>query len=123
MSEMTGDMNGRDVAKELVLEYELDAPPEKVWRAISIPAFREKWLPARDLVDAEPVASAPGEEIRYRMRDGEPPFLESVVTFRVDPNAVGGTRLRIVHGLADTRHERRPTHAANTNLPLMMRAA
>ena len=26
-------------AHGLVLEYDLDAPPEKVWRAISIPAF------------------------------------------------------------------------------------
>ena len=59
MSDMTGDPNDRDAVKELVFEYELDAPPEKVWRAISIPAFREKWLPNRDLADAEPVASAP----------------------------------------------------------------
>ncbi len=27
------------------LEYDLDEPPQKVWRAISIPAFREHWLP------------------------------------------------------------------------------
>jgi len=30
-------------AEDLVFEYELDAPPEKVWRAISIPGFRDKW--------------------------------------------------------------------------------
>lgn len=110
-------------AEELVFDYELDAPPEKVWRAISMPAFREKWLPGGDLAEAEPIASAPGEEIRYRMRDGEPPFLESIVTFRVDPNAVGGTRLRIVHGLADRRQERRPPYAANANGSVLMRAA
>ncbi|WP_440495982.1 SRPBCC family protein, partial [Serratia sarumanii] len=29
----------------LILEYSLDAPPEKVWRALSIPELREQWLP------------------------------------------------------------------------------
>ena len=30
-------------------EYDLDAPPEKVWRAISIAEFRENWLPKAPL--------------------------------------------------------------------------
>ena len=70
-------MNDNDAGlqtEDVVQEYKLDAPPEKVWRAISIPAFREKWLPDAALVDAEPLSSAPGEEVRYRMRDDEPPF-------------------------------------------------
>jgi uncharacterized protein YndB with AHSA1/START domain len=119
-------MNGIEVdgqAKDMVLEYELEAPPEKVWRAISIPAFREKWLPKRQLAEAEPVSSAPGEEIRYRMRDDEPPFLESIVTFQLRPNAAGGTRLRIIHELSDARLERPPRRAANTNRFCLMRAA
>jgi uncharacterized protein YndB with AHSA1/START domain len=29
---------------ELVFETVLDAPPEKVWRAITIPEFRARWL-------------------------------------------------------------------------------
>lgn len=33
----------------LVLEYEFDAPPAKVWRAVTIPALRERWLPDCDL--------------------------------------------------------------------------
>jgi uncharacterized protein YndB with AHSA1/START domain len=108
--------------KDLVLEYELEAPPEKVWRAISIPAFREKWLPKRQLAEAEPVSSMPGEEIRYRMRDDEPPFLESIVTFQLRPHAAGGTMLRI-HELADARLERPLRRAANTNRFCLMRAA
>lgn len=36
----------------LVLEYSLDAPPEKVWRAVGIPALREQWLPNAVLADA-----------------------------------------------------------------------
>jgi uncharacterized protein YndB with AHSA1/START domain len=110
-------------ASELVLEFELDAPVEKVWRAISIPAFRDKWLPPGDLVGAEPVSSTPSEEVRYRMRDDEPPFLESTVTFQVLPNAAGGTRLRIIHAPADARMQRQPPRAANSNWPCLMRAA
>ncbi len=110
-------------AEDLVLEYELDAPPEKVWRAISIAAFRERWLPKGDLAEAEPVSSAPGKEVRYRMRDSEPPFLESLVTFQLDPKADGGTTLRIIHRLADARLARRPPRAANGNRAPLMRAA
>lgn len=109
--------------KELVFEYELDAPPEKVWRAISIPAFREKWLPNRELAEAGPISSEPGEEIRYRIRDDEPPFLESVVTFQVTPDAVGGTRLKIIHGLADARLEQDLPRAENNNWTCLMLAA
>jgi uncharacterized protein YndB with AHSA1/START domain len=110
-------------ADDLVLEYELDAPVEKVWRAISVPAFRERWLPKEDLIGAEPVSSVPSEEVRYRMRDHEPPFLESTVTFQILPNAVGGTRLRIIHGLLDPRAQGQLPKAANNNWPCLMRAA
>jgi len=110
-------------AEDLVFEYELDAPPEKVWRAISIPGFRAKWLPAEDLADADPVSTAPGEEIRYAMRDGEPLFLESVVIFQIRPGAAGGSVLRVVHGLTDARLVPRKVSAANNNGPVMMLAA
>jgi len=117
------DIEAEAKAKDLVLEYELDAPPEKVWRAISIPAFREQWLPEGALVSAEPVSSVSGEEIRYRMRDDEPPFRESLVTFQVTPNADGGTRLRIVHGLVGARAAQQAPTAANDNRRCVMRAA
>ncbi|WP_100965052.1 SRPBCC domain-containing protein [Bosea sp. FBZP-16] len=103
--------------KELVFAYQLDAPPEKVWRALSIPAFRERWLPAQ----VEALSSVPGEELRYRLREDEPPFLESVVTFQLAPNDAG-TELRIVHSLTDTRLSASPA-PANSNQPLMLRAA
>lgn len=107
-------------ATDLVLEYELDAPTEKVWRAISIPTFRERWLPDGALADAEPILTAPGEEIRFRMRDREPPHLESVVAFQLRPNEQGGTTLRIVHDLSDARVVPR---FANDNGHMLMRAA
>jgi uncharacterized protein YndB with AHSA1/START domain len=112
----------------LVFDVDLDAPPQKVWRALSIAAFRDKWLPKAALADAEPVRSVPGEEIGYRMRDDEPPFLHSLVTFQLSPNADGGTRLRIVHRLADPRvRQEMPkvanNKAANSNGRCLMRAA
>lgn len=108
--------------EKLEFEYDLDAAPEKVWRAISSAEHREKWLPKKTLADDAPLSAKPGREIRYRMRDDEPPFLESIVTFLIAPNPDGGTRLKIIHELADQRVEAR-SPAANSNNPPMMRAA
>ena len=82
---------------EIALEYELDAVPEKVWRAFAVAAFRERWLPQADLAGPEPIASIPGVEVRYRMREEGAPFPESTVTFRIEPGRQGGALLRIVH--------------------------
>jgi uncharacterized protein YndB with AHSA1/START domain len=119
------DQNLPDQAQtdQLVFDYELDAPPQKVWRALSIAGFREKWLPKAALADAEPVRSVPGEEIGYRMRDDEPPFLPSIVTFQLSPNADGGTHLRIIHRPADRRAQHEPPRAVNNNRLCLMRAA
>jgi uncharacterized protein YndB with AHSA1/START domain len=105
----------------LVLEYDFDAPPEKVWRAVTIPALRQRWLPDCDLVGAEPETSVKGEEVRYLVRDSEPPFRESRVTFRIEPNEIGGTRFRIIQEACDTR--RTLPQAANHNGRCLMRAA
>ena len=66
-----------DHTKTIVLEYELDEPPQKVWRAVSCPELREAWLPKEALAQPEATHLVPGQEVRYRMRDSEPPFLES----------------------------------------------
>lgn len=102
--------------------YELDAPPQKVWRAISLPQFREQWLPGTDLADPQAETVTPGAEVRYRMRDSAPPFLESTVTFRIAANADGGTSLRVIHRLVDARLAGR-SQAANSNGMPVMRAA
>lgn len=106
----------------LVLEYTLDAPVETVWRAISIPELREKWLPKGELA-AEPLSSVPDREVRYRMRDDEPPFLESIVTFQITPCEPGRTLLRIIHRLDDQRLEGYSPRAANDSISDLMRAA
>ncbi|NYJ13794.1 uncharacterized protein YndB with AHSA1/START domain [Rhizobium leguminosarum] len=105
------------------LEFDLVDPPDKVWRAISIPEFRERWLPKQALADPGAIAVTPGQEVRYRLRDDSPPFLESTVTFTITPNATGGTCLRIVHELTDVRLDRMARAAANSNSPLLMLAA
>lgn len=119
-------MNDRKTEEQkngIELEYELNEPPQKVWRAISIPEFREQWLPREALADPEAASATPGEEIRYRMRDNTPPFLESTVTFRIAPNAAGGTRLRIIHERTDVGSDQTTKAAANNNSPPFMLAA
>lgn len=105
------------------IAYELDEPPHKVWRAISIPELRQAWLPKEALADPDAGSLVPEREARYRMRDSDPPFLESVVTFRIAPNASGGTSLRIIHQLADARFERLTGSAANSNSLTLLLAA
>ena len=118
-----GDACDRDDERELVQEYELDAPPEKVWRAVTIPALRERWLPQSDLAESDPVSSVPGEEVCYRMRVSEPPYFESHVTFRIAPNDAGGTRFRIIHQIDRTEFKLLMQSAANSNRCSLMRAA
>ncbi|MXN48153.1 polyketide cyclase [Shinella kummerowiae] len=117
------DTASKKQGKDLVLEYELDAPPEKVWRAISIPAFRERWLPAGKPTEAAPIPTAAEGEICIEMRDDEPPFLESIATFQIRPNSQGGTTLRIVHRLVDIPVAPTVPPAANSNGLRLMRAA
>ena len=105
----------------LVLEYEFDAPPAKVWRAVTIPALRERWLPDCDLAGAVPESTIAGEEVRYRLRDSEPPFRESHVIFRIEPHEDGGTRLRITQQPCDITTKL--PQPANTNCCLMRAAA
>ena len=99
--------------ERIELEYDIDEPPQKVWRAITIPEFRDVWLPKDALADPEANSLTPGEEVSYRMRENAPPFLESVVTFQISPNTTGGTRLRIIHELADMNFRPETMAAAN----------
>lgn len=118
-------MNGDDsqaAADPLVFEFQFDEPPEKLWRALSTPGLREHWLPEAELADPEPSVVTPGEALRYRMRDGEPPFLESVVTFRIGAGDSGGSSLQVIHELSD-RRVGLDLVPANSNGPPLMRAA
>jgi uncharacterized protein YndB with AHSA1/START domain len=104
---------------EIALEYELDVAPEKIWRAIAVAAFRERWLPQADLAEPEPIASVPGVEVRYRMRKEGASFPESSVTFRIAPGPHGGTLFRIIHRIEGGARQ----NGANDNLHPMSLAA
>lgn len=107
-------MSGADEEAEdgLVFEYDLDAPPETVKRALTIAEFRERWLPG-----AKPAPASDGDAVHFTLREDEPPFLESVASFEIVPRDGGGARIRIVHRLA------KAPAAANRNQPPLMRAA
>ena len=111
-----------DPATILVLDFELEAPPPKVWRALSRPELRAHWLPDAALAEDAPSAVTPGRELQYRMREAEPPFLESVVTFQIAATPDGGTSLRVIHELTDARLAQLPP-AANGNRAPVLRAA
>ncbi|MDQ0391651.1 SRPBCC family protein [Labrys monachus] len=125
--------------EDVVIECSLDAPPQKVWRALTVPTLVAAWLMPGE-VDATPgarfdfdgeasglpgpiecrvLAAEPHRLLRYswRERDGER-TIDSVVTFELDADGRGGTRLRIVHG----DFVATPL-AANTNIPAMMMLA
>lgn len=102
----------------IVVDCDLDHPPEKVWRALTEPKLLAAWLLPNDIeaeagrrftlrdgpgasIDCEVLAAEPPRLLRYSWRgrdaeDGGRP-LDTVVTFTLDGTAAGGTRLRIVH--------------------------
>ncbi len=106
---------------ELVFECALDATPEKVWRALTIPEYLARWLkPAEEHIDLAVVTSLENKSLTYRWRQtgvgaaGE--VEDSLVTFDLTPTEDGRTWFRLTHvPLAS------PT-AANSNT-LLMRAA
>jgi uncharacterized protein YndB with AHSA1/START domain len=117
----------------VTFECELEASPEKVWRALTVPELLAEWLPtgSRAQDDApengrfsaiETIESRPHEMLRYGLReDGAEAGLEdSIVTFELRPTANGGTWLRLVHVAAEARPRIRAP-AANGNV--LMRAA
>ena len=107
---MSGD--AEDAEDGLVFEYDVDAPPEKVKRALTVAEFRERWLPGAKLMPA-----SDDDAIHCTLREAEPPYLESVASFEILPRDGGGARIRIVHRLA------KAPPAANRNRSPLMRAA
>ena len=86
--------------EELVFETGLDAPPEKVWRALTIPEYLERWLDRPDNVDVDQVAADEPHSITYRWTErgpGDAEAEESLVTFELTPQDDGGTLFRLTH--------------------------
>jgi uncharacterized protein YndB with AHSA1/START domain len=102
-------------SESVVVDCDLDQPPEKVWRALTQPELMAAWLAQGDIrpevghrfelkpeagpVECEVLKADPGRELRlaWRERDEDGEMVESEVTFVLTPTINGGTRLRLVH--------------------------
>lgn len=119
------DMLERHVpADDVVVECDLEATPEKVWRALTVPELISTWLeiPAADSVDHDPSAPAyrlveaePFSRVRYAWSDPQSSEPDSVVTFDLVAQPGGGTFFRLTHSVDASAWK----HAlpANTNRP------
>lgn len=121
---------------DLHFESVLEAPPAKVWRALTVPDYVAAWLvpaengtdaahsPRRDscepeLVDCRLLAAEAPQMLRYAWSEKlEGRILDSIVTFELAPHGVGSTLLRITQGSFVLR----PV-AANLNQPTLLLAA
>lgn len=101
------------------VECELPEPPEKVWRALTVPEILAAWMMPNDIkpeigsrfafdgaenaapIECEILNSEPGRLLRYSWREqagpGSTDRFESTVTFVLARTVSGGTHLRIVH--------------------------
>ncbi|WEK05589.1 MAG: SRPBCC domain-containing protein [Candidatus Devosia phytovorans] len=82
---------------ELVYECELDAPVEKVWRALTVPEYLERWLKLDAPADLAVVAEEENRSLTYRWRDGGEGVEDSLVTFELSATEEGGTWFRLTH--------------------------
>lgn len=106
----------------LVFECALDAPPEKVWRALTVPEYLERWLKPEQDIDLAVVTAEENRSLTYRWREaGQGAVIgmeDSLVTFELTPTNDGGTWFRLTHAPMAL-----PV-AANSNLagPVMLAA-
>jgi uncharacterized protein YndB with AHSA1/START domain len=79
---------------DLTFEFDLEAAPEKVWRAICEPALREAWLGEPEAGPCEVAAQEPGSrlDLVWPMREGD-----SLVSLRISEGEDGGAHLTIIH--------------------------
>ena len=113
-----------ETAEEVVVECELDGPPEKVWRALTVPELFGEWLDIPKAADApsyEIVEALPFSRVRYAWNDPTVSEQDSFVTFELAPLPGGRTRFRLTHGVE--AFARAPLAAANSNGPSLALAA
>ena len=120
----TDENRGKAAPDALEFEYDLAEPPEKVWRALTVPELLAAWMMPNDIrpetgsrfafagpdaaIECEILDAEPERLLRYswRERPGDAARqdpLDSTVTFTLARTVSGGTHLRIVHdGFART---------------------
>lgn len=85
----------------LVIECSLDAPPEKVWRALTIPEYLSRWLKPADDIELAVVTAEENKSLTYRWREAGQGAVtdaeDSLVTFELTPNDDGGTWFKLTH--------------------------
>lgn len=85
----------------LVFECALDAPPEKVWRALTIPEYLERWLKPSEAIDLSVVTAEENKSLTYRWRESGLGAIvgaeDSLVTFELTPTVDGGTWFKLTH--------------------------
>ncbi|RWP51536.1 SRPBCC domain-containing protein [Mesorhizobium sp.] len=111
-----------DATDSIEFECELPDPPEKVWRALTVPDLLAAWMMPNDIkpeigsrfafaksdapIECEVLDAEPERLLRYSWRERPEPGnaadplaspLDSIVTFTLDRTVSGGTHLRIVH--------------------------
>ena len=117
---MTAIKHPAIVHAPLSFECELPDPPEKVWRALTVPELLAAWMMPNNImpeigkrfafatpdtpIECEVLDAEPGKRLRYSWRErpaageanGSAGF-DSTVTFTLARTPSGGTLLRIVH--------------------------
>lgn len=107
-----------DTADAIEFEYDLAEPPEKVWRALTVPELLAAWMMPNDItpeignrfafagpdtpIECEILDAEPEKLLRYSWREqpgdaARQDPLDSTVTFTLARTVSGGTHLRIVH--------------------------
>lgn len=82
----------------IVVECDLQEPPEKVWRALTEPELRDAWLTDGEPgVSCEVLETRPERSVRLAWRDGGP--IDSEVSVEITRTDGGGTHLRLVHSV------------------------
>lgn len=97
------DVTDAPAGRSVVVECPLEAPPDRVWRAVTEPELVARWIVPETGgagIRYERLSAEPRRRVRYRWReeapDGSGAALDSVVTFELTP-AGTGTHLRVVH--------------------------
>lgn len=88
-------MTERRTEDAVVVESELDAPPERVWRALTEPGLVEAWLPADGRTERQVLEARPPALLRLGWR--VPGVLDSEVSFTLEALPDERTLLRVVH--------------------------
>ncbi|HEY2482910.1 MAG TPA: SRPBCC domain-containing protein [Caulobacteraceae bacterium] len=78
---------------EVSFACDLDAPPDKVWRAVTEPDLRAAWLGEAEARACEVIEADPPERLVLGWTLDEP---ASTVTIEIEPRD-GGSRLTITH--------------------------